>query len=211
MIFEGFRATVLLAAVAFAVSLLPALIIAIIRVYGRPWIRAPLFLVVALARGIPAVVLIVFIFFGLPYIGITFTSFVTVVLTLALVQTVYFSEVFRGALLSVGKGQFEAAYSCGLRTGQTYRYVIVPQAFSVAAPAFASSVIQLVQNTTVASVTTMRDVVGVSLDIQASTGSPAPWVPTTVLFLLLLLPLVRIVRKREARMARSKLGRGSRE
>jgi His/Glu/Gln/Arg/opine family amino acid ABC transporter permease subunit len=201
---EGLLTTLALAAVTLAVSLLPAILLAIVRIYGPRPVAGAAFVVVSVVRSIPAVVLIVFVFFGLPEFGILLSPFLSVVGTLAAVQIVYFSEVFRGALLSVGKGQFEAAYSCGLRPWQTYRYAILPQAFTIAAPAFASSLIQLVQNTTVASVTSSRDIVGVALDVQASTGSPAPWLPVTCLFLILLLPLARVVRHQEERMARAR-------
>lgn len=203
-ILHGFWVTVSLTCVTFVVSIVPAVLVAVLRLYGPKPVKALLLAFVSLVRAIPAVVLIVFIFFALPFAGILLSSFTSVVATLTAVQVVYFSEVFRGALLSVSKGQFEAAYSCGLDTREVYRRVVLPQAFAVAAPAFASSVVQLVQNSTVASVTAIRDIVGVSLNIQASTGSPSPWVPTTLLFLLLLLPLVRVVRRREGQMAQSR-------
>lgn len=108
--------------------------------------------------------------------------------------------VFRGALLSIGKGQFEAGYSIGLSTVGVYRRVVLPQAFAVAAPLFASSVIQLVQNSTVASVVGLQDLLRSTLTVQYITASPAVLLPAAGIYLLYLLPVVHLVQRMEERM-----------
>lgn len=204
VLLSGLLTTLKLTIVTFSLSLVPGLVIAIGRLYGPRVVRTPLFLVVSFIRSVPAVVGIVFVFFALPFVGVTLGSFASVVLMLTLIQSVYFSEVFRGGLLSVGKGQFEAAYACGLKAPSVYRRVVLPQAFAVAAPAFTSSIVQLVQNTTVSSVIALEDLLGASLNVQFITASPAALFPAALLYLAFLLPLVRIVRRREEKMAEAR-------
>ncbi len=201
----GLWVTIQVTLISFAVSLLPSLLMAIARTYAPRIVRVPLSVFVVVVRSIPAVVGIVFLFFALPFVGITFSSFWAVVITLTVIQTVYFSEVFRGALLSVGKGQFEAGYSVGLSTVGVYSRVVLPQAFAVAAPSFASSVIQLVQNSTVASVVGLQDLLRSALTVQYITASPAVLLPAAGIYLLFLLPMVHFVRRMEERMQKARV------
>jgi polar amino acid transport system permease protein len=205
-IWSGFLTTLALAGVTFAISLVPSLLVALARTYGPPAVRWPLFVFVTFVRAIPSIVLVVFVFFALPFAGVFLSGPVSIVFTLSLVFIAYNSEVFRAGLLSVGQGQFDAAYSVGLRRRDVLMRVVFPQAFKVAAPAFTSSIVILFQYTTIASVVAVGDLVGVSLSIQAKTGSPAPLVVAGVLYLVILLPLVRIVRRMERRSGHSRAG-----
>ena len=200
----GFWVTIQLAFVTLAVSLLPALLVALARQYGPRILQFPLIAFVSLIRSVPAVVTLVFVYFALPFTGVAFDKFYSVVFTLSLVQVVYMSEVFRGALESVERGQFEAGTSLGLGMYTILRRIVFPQTFAVAAPAFASSIIQLVQNTTIASVVALADLLGEALNVQTVTGSPAAVLASAILYLVLLLPLVRIVRMKEQDMARAR-------
>ena len=151
----------------------------------------------------PAVIGVVFIYFALPFVGITLSDFVSVVLILTVIQTVYMSEVFRAALLSVDQGQIDAGRSLGMRMPGLIRHIVLPQSLVVAAPAFASSIIQLVQNTTIASVISLYDLLGEAMSVQTVTGSSAGIMASALLYLLLLLPLVRYVRSREEQLAKA--------
>ena len=200
---QGFWITIKLGVVSFALSLLPALLVALARSYGPRVLRLPLFALVSIVRSVPAVVSVEFVYFALPFVGITLDAFFSIVLTLTAVQIVYMSEVFRGALESVDRGQFEAGYSLGLLTPSVLRLIVLPQTFTVAAPAFGSSVVQLVHNSTIASVVALPDLLGEALNLQSMTGSPAGLMWSAFLYLALLLPIVRMVRMKEDVMARA--------
>ena len=101
------------------------------------------------------------------------------------------------------KGQIDAAYACGLRTQIVLRKVILPQAALVSAPAFASSLVFLVQNTAIASAVALNDLIGSALTVQNITGSPSPLVAAGFGYLLIIVPLVRLTRRWERRMARA--------
>jgi polar amino acid transport system permease protein len=201
---DGFVVTVELAGLTFAISVIPALLVAMGRRYGPRWLDLSLLAVVTVVRSVPSVVSVVIIFFALPFVGLTFGSFVSVVIALTCVQVVYFSEVFRGGLAAIDKGQFEAAYALGMRTPAVLRRVIVPQSLAVAAPTFTSSCIQLVQNTTIAVVVALGDLLTAGLNIQTVTGNPTGLFVAALLYVLLLLPFVRLARRAERRLARAR-------
>lgn len=200
-LFDGLLTTVELAVVAFAVSLFPALLIALARSYGPRPLSVALFVVVSMVRSLPAIVSVVFIFFALPFVGITLSAFLSVVSAVAVVQAIYLSEVFRGGLAAVDPGQFEAARAVGLRTGAALRRVILPQAAVVAAPTFISANIQLVQNTTIAVAVGLGDLLSTALDIQTETGNPSALLAAALLYLLLLLPPLQLAKRYAARAA----------
>jgi polar amino acid transport system permease protein len=201
---EGLLTTIELAVVAFAVSLLPGLLIALARRYGPHPLNLALLVVVSMVRSVPAIVSVVFIFFALPFVGITLSAFMSVVSAIAVVQAIYLSEVFRGALAAVDPGQFEAARAIGLRTGPALRRVILPQAAVVAAPTFISANVQLVQNTTIAVAVGLGDLLSEALDIQTETGNPSPLLAAALLYLLLLLPPLQLAKRYTARADRAR-------
>jgi polar amino acid transport system permease protein len=165
---------------------------------------------VTIVRGTPAVVGLVFVFFALPFLGITLAPFPAVLGTLICVQVAYLSEVVRGAFQAVGRGQLEAARALGLGFGTTLVHVVGPQSVRVALPAFASSTIQLFHNTTIASLVTLPDLMGRALDVQSISGNPSPLVAIVPVYWLLLLPLTWIGRRLEQRLATSDSWIGSR-
>jgi len=193
--------TLQLATLTFFLAIVPGLLIALARRLGPRWLALPLGAMVNLVRCVPTLLTVVFIYLALPFAGITLSAFASVLLGTTFMQVVFFSEAFRGALASVGKGQFDAAYACGLRTTTVLRRVILPQAALVAAPAFASSLVLLVQNTSIASAVAVNDMIGTALNIQTNYGDPAPLVAAGIGYLVLIVPLVRLTRRWERRMA----------
>ena len=159
---------------------------------------------------LPAAFFVVFVFFALPFLGITLAPFPAVAGTLACVHVAYLSEVLRGGLHAVGRGQLEAARALGLGFGTALIHVVGPQSVRVALPALASSTIQLFHNTTIASIVTLPDLLGQALDAQSISGNPSPLVAVVPLYWLLLLPLTWAGRRAEKRLATRDTWIGSR-
>jgi His/Glu/Gln/Arg/opine family amino acid ABC transporter permease subunit len=201
LLVAGLGVTLQLAALTFSLAIGPGLLVALGRRLGPRWLALPLAAIVNLVRCVPTLLTVVFIYLALPFAGVTFSAFASVLLGTTFMQIVFFSEAFRGALAAVGKGQFDAAYACGLRTPVVLRRVILPQAALVAAPAFASSLVLLVQNTSIASAVAVNDMIGTALNIQTNYGEPAPLVAAGLGYLALIVPLVRLTRRWERRMA----------
>jgi polar amino acid transport system permease protein len=202
--------TLTLTGVALAISIVPSALVAVGREYGPRTLAWALATFVTLVRGIPAPVGLVFVFFALPFVGITLAPFPAVTAVLVCVQVVYLSEVIRGGLKAVGRGQIEAARMLGLGFGATLVHVVGPQSIRVAMPAFASSIIQLMHNTTIASLVTLPDLLGQALDEQSISGNPSPLLAVVPIYWTLLLPLTWIARRAERRLVRSETWIGSR-
>jgi polar amino acid transport system permease protein len=197
----GAGVTVALAGIALAVSIVPSALIAVGREYGPRTLAGALATLVTLVRGIPAPVGLVFVFFALPFVGITLAPFAATATILVCIQVAYLSEVIRGGLKAVGRGQVEAARTLGLGFGATLLHVVGPQSLRVATPAFASSVVQLVHNTTIASLVTLPDLLGEALDAQSIGGNPSALLVVVPIYWSLLLPLTWIARRFERRLA----------
>lgn len=200
---DGLVVTLLLSALTFALAILPALFVALGRRFGPPWFAAALAGVVNVCRSVPTVLTVVFVYLALPFAGLTLSAFASVLVSLTIMQIVYFSEVLRGGLAAVGKGQFEAAYACGLSRMIVFRKIVLPQAALVAAPAFASSLVLLVQNTSIGSAVALNDLIGAALTVQNISGQPSPLVAAALGYLFIILPLVRLTRRWERSMARA--------
>jgi polar amino acid transport system permease protein len=203
MLIEGLGVTLALSVLTLLLALLPALAVALGRRFGPRWLAVPLAGLVWLARSVPAVMLVVFIYLALPFIGPAFSAFTSALIAMVIAQLVYFSEVFRGALAAIGRGQFDAANSLGLTPLQTLTRVIIPQAAVVGAAPFASSLVLLVQNTSIASAIALSDLTQAALSVQNLTAQPSPLLAAAIGYLAIILPIVRLTRRWERRMARA--------
>jgi polar amino acid transport system permease protein len=193
--------TLELFAVTLIVSLGPAVLIAVGRLYGPRPLQHGLLALIYLVRGVPGVLAILIIFYALPFVGPTLDAFPSVVLMLTIIQVVYLSEVFRAALAAVDRGQFEAGTALGFTGPQILRLVVAPQAALVAAPAFISSCIQLMQNTTIASAVGLYDLLGRAQNLAVNYLDGSPILVVAPVYVLILLPLVRLGRRLERRLA----------
>lgn len=123
-------------------------------------------------RGTPLLVQIFIIFYGLPSIGITIDAFPAAVIGFSISVGAYSSEIIRAAILSIGKGQWEAASSVGMTRSQALRRVILPQAARVSVPPLANSFISLLKDTSLAATITMSELFQKGQQITAVTYEP---------------------------------------
>lgn len=172
MMKAGFLVSVPLMLISFALGLVVALLVALGRMSKFKLLSAICALYVWVIRGTPLLVQIFIIFYGLPSIGITFTPFVSAILALTISQGAYNSEVIRGALMGIPKGQHEAPQSLGMTKMQTLFHVIIPQAALTAVPALGNSFISLLKDTSLTSVITVVDIFATAKQISARTYKP---------------------------------------
>jgi glutamate transport system permease protein len=144
---EGLLVTLRLAVVSIALATAVGLTLALGRVAERRWIRWPVGVWIEVFRAIPLLALIVFAYLGLPRYGIRLAGFWCVVIGLTLYNSAALAEVFRAGILSLERGQWEAAASIGLRWWATMRIVILPQALRRMLPAYVSQVVTIVKDT----------------------------------------------------------------
>lgn len=156
MLKGGIIYSIPLAIIAFVLGLLIALTVALVRIVPRKslWHKV-LYMIariyVSAIRGTPMLVQLFIIFYGLPSVGIKLDPFPTAIIAFSLNVGAYASETVRAAILSIPKGQWEAGTSVGLSYAQTFRHVILPQAFRVSIPPLSNTFISLVKETSLAS------------------------------------------------------------
>uniref|UniRef100_A0A832IF10 Amino acid ABC transporter permease n=1 Tax=Pseudothermotoga hypogea TaxID=57487 RepID=A0A832IF10_9THEM len=134
ILLKGALVTIELTLAGLALGLVIAVPVSFFQVYGARVPRLVCSIYEKTFRSVPLLVLLMLIFYGLPEVGVRLDPFFACVLGLGLRSSAYQSQIFRGAILSVGKGQTVAALSIGMTRFQTFRYIVFPQAlrFSIA-------------------------------------------------------------------------------
>ncbi|WP_282582078.1 amino acid ABC transporter permease [Rhodococcus sp. HM1] len=166
---QGLWVSARLAVVGLAVGLPLGLLLAIgVGSKGRS-LRWACVGIVEIARGTPMLVVLQLVYFGLPQVNITFSSFVAAVVSIAVITAAYTSEIFRSGLAAVPHGQQDAARALGLRTADRLRYVIVPQGIRIAIPPLLNFAILIFQGTSLAFTIAVPELMAQAYGIGAST------------------------------------------
>lgn len=199
MLLKGFGNTVLLAVAVLIVGAVLGVAICLGRLYGPKWLR---FLAVAwidLFRALPILVLLILIYYALPFAGIRLSGYVSAVIALSCVFSAFTAEVFRAGIEAVPRGQVEAAQALGVPGRTIVAEIVLPQALRVAIPAHTSNSVAIAKDTSLASVVAMPDLLKQASDAQALTANPSPLIAAALLYLAVLLPAVRLVHWLERR------------
>lgn len=200
----GVMFTVPLTIISFFLGMIVAFAVAIIRVSNIRFLSGIVKFYVWIIRGTPLLVQLFIIFYGLPSIGITLSALVSAIIGFTLSVGAYGSETIRAAILSVPKGQWEAAHALGLSKGQTLLYVILPQAIKVAIPPMANSFISLVKDTSLAAAVTFTELFQVAQQITARTYEPLwLYIEAALIYLMFCSVLSVLQSKMEIRFMKS--------
>lgn len=181
----GLRFTVPLALISFSLGLILALSTALARISNFRLLVMLSKFYVWIIRGTPLLVQLFIIFYGLPAAGITLSPLTSAIIGFTISVGAYTSEVIRASILSIPKGQWEAAYSLGMTYSQALRRVILPQATRVSIPPLANSFISLVKDTSLAATITVTEMFQIAQRITASTYEPL-WLYTEAAFIYLI-------------------------
>ena len=174
VLLKGAGYTVVFALASMIGALVLGFPVAIMRMSRWAIVRWPADLYVSLMRGTPLLVQIFVIYYGLPSIGIEFTPVTAGVLALSLNAGAFLSESLRGAIQSIGQGQWRASFSLGLSYWQTLHHVVLPQALRVAVPSMSNTLISLIKDTSLVSVITMTELMLATKEVIATTFRPLP-------------------------------------
>ena len=150
-------------------------------------------------RAFPPLVLLLFIAYGLPFLGLKPPPFVAVAIAFLLNTSSYYGEILRAGIESVGAGQHEAARSTGLSRWQSLRLVVLPQAIRNVGPDLVSNTLEAVKLTSIASVVALPELLYVARQVQSVTYNATPVIAAGIIYLLLLWPLVRLLSRYERR------------
>jgi polar amino acid transport system permease protein len=157
VLLKGMVMTVQLAVLAILFGTIIGLVIALMKIDQRSWLNRIGGLYTWFFRGIPLLVQLIFLYYGLPAVGIVLTPYSAAVLGLSLCGGAYIAEIIRAGIQSIEKGQMEAALSLGMTYGQAMRRVIVPQTYRRLLPPMGNEFITLLKDVALVSVITMVD------------------------------------------------------
>ncbi|WP_341931535.1 amino acid ABC transporter permease [Streptococcus pluranimalium] len=157
VILEGLPYTLALSLIGFFLGTILGFFVALCRMsnlWPLRWLAASH---VSLMRGIPLMVLLFFIYFGLPFMGIELDAIAATIIAFTFMSSAYISEIIRSSLAAVDNGQWEAARSLGLRTPIIYRKVIIPQAIRIALPPLSNVLLDMVKSTALTAMITVPE------------------------------------------------------
>ena len=200
LLLQGLWLTVLLAIVAVPLATLLGLAIAIPYGFHRRALNLVLLVYIDFFRSFPVLVLLVLIYFGLPFLGVTLGGFAAAILALVLNNSGYYGEIFRAGIEAVPKGQSDAARALGLSPLQTGFLVILPQAIRNVVAPLASNSLELVKTTAIASLVALPELLRSARVALEQTYNPTPLMAAGVIYFLLLWPFARLVARLERRM-----------
>ncbi|HEX2836478.1 MAG TPA: ABC transporter permease subunit [Thermoanaerobaculia bacterium] len=191
--------TIVLSCAAMALAILVGVAVATGRVYGNPFVRALLTAYVEITRGTPVLLQLFVLYYGLSAI-IKLPAFVAALVGLGLNYAAYESEIYRGAMEAVPRGQLEAARILGLTEFQVFRYVRGPQAFRLALAPMTNDFVALLKDSSLVSVITVVELTKQTQIFAANIGSwVIPGLLCAGLYLAMSLPLARLARALETR------------
>lgn len=149
---NGLLLTVELSALAFVLGGIAGFIVMLGRISHQRWLRRVSLFYVQVIQGTPLLILMFIIYFGLSVFGISVPALVAAAIGMMIYSSAYLGEIWRGSVESISKTQFEAADCLGLTRWQALKDVILPQALRIATPPTVGFMVQLVKNTSLASV-----------------------------------------------------------
>ncbi|PLP60767.1 amino acid ABC transporter permease [Mesorhizobium loti] len=201
---RGLVVTLQIGVTSILCGLAGGLFLAVARLYSpavfKPFIR----IYVDFFRSIPLLVLLIVVYYALPFIGIKLSPLLSAVTALTLVSAAYTAEIFRAGIEAIPKGQFEASAALGLSNRHTMIDVILPQAIRVVIPPLTNNCINVLKDTALASVVAMPDLLKQATQAQSLAANPTPLIGAAAIYVLLLWPLVSMVARFEKRFSRGR-------
>ena len=201
LVLGGLRQTVLLCLVVIPLGLGGGLIFALVSLAPARTVRWSMIIAIDFFRAIPPLVLLIFVYSGLPFAGVRLSPTAAVAVAFFLNTSSYYGEIYRAGIESVGRGQWDAARSTGLGVAQTLAYVVLPQAVRNVLPDLVSNTVEVVKLTSIASVVALPELLYSADMARSLTFNASPIVLAAALYLIMLWPVVRLVSRLERRFA----------
>lgn len=197
---QGLWITIKLSFFSIVFGIILGLFLAVIRTLNIKPLNFFIVIYLDFMRAMPLLVLLVFVYYALPYLGITLKPYPAGILTFTMISSAYVAEIFRSGIEAIPKGQMEAARSIGMNYFQAMRFIIIPQAFKIVIPPLTNNSVNVLKDTSLASVIALPELLKQAQQIQAWKANPTPLIGATLLYLLLLIPLVKLANRLERRM-----------
>jgi len=196
---EGFALTLEIAIAVVLIGITSGLLLAIVRAFQIRPLNWLLVFMVDLLRALPQLVVIMIVYFALPYAGIQLSSIVSTIVSLAAILAAVSEEIFWAGITIVPRGQWEAARSTGLGFLTTLIYVVLPQAIRVAIPPLTNWTIAITKGTALGAAVAVPEIIGQALSVQSIVANPSPLTLGALMYLVIFAPLVQLSRWIERR------------
>jgi polar amino acid transport system permease protein len=200
-ILHGITITVEIAAAVVLTGISLGLLLAIARAFRLPPVSVVIVVFADVFRALPPLVLVLLVYFGLPNVGINLPSFAVLWLVLSLVLAAFCEEIFWAGILSIAKGQWEAARSTGLGFLGTLTYVVLPQALRLTVPPITNRTIAITKNTALGTVIGVGEILNQATTAQSFSGNATPLMMGAIAYVALFIPVVILGRFLETRFA----------
>ncbi|WP_027349790.1 amino acid ABC transporter permease [Halotalea alkalilenta] len=186
----GFAKTLWLALLVIVTGVLSGLLLALSRCLGFRPLNFIIKQTIDVIRALPPLVLMIVLYFGLPYTGMRLSGFTVAWLSLSLVLMAFAEEIFWASIRAIHKGQFEAARSTGLTFAQAMQHVLLPQAMRISIPPLTGRLIAVTKNTALASAIAVPELLGTAITVQSSAANTTPLMMAAIGYLIMIYPLV---------------------
>lgn len=199
LLLKGLWVTVKLGVVSIIAGLALGLLLALIRLYAAQPVQLLVRIYIDIFRSLPLLVLLIIVYYALPFVGIRMSPFWSAMSALTMVSGAYTAEIFRAGIQAIPKGQFEASQALGLGYRHMMVDVILPQAVKIVIPPLTNNSINVVKDTALASVVAMPDLLKQATQAQALAANPSPLILAAIIYVAFLWPLVAAVSRMERR------------
>jgi polar amino acid transport system permease protein len=201
LLLMGLRQTILLCLTVIPLGLVGGMIFALLSRSAVGPVRWAAVIGIDFFRAVPPLVLLIFVYSGLPFVGVRPSPLAAVAISFFLNTSSYYGEIYRAGIESIGLGQWDAARSTGLTVSQTLGYVVLPQAVRNVLPDLVSNTVEVVKLTSIASVVALPELLYSADMARSVTFNNSPLVLAAAMYLIMLWPIVRLVSRLERRIA----------
>jgi polar amino acid transport system permease protein len=200
-IMKGMLVTIEIALAVVLTGLALGLLLAVIRTWRILPLNALIVAFVDMFRALPPLVLVLLVFFGLPNVGINLPSFAVLWLVLSLVLAAFAEEIFWAGILSIPKGQWEAARSTGFGFLPTLTYIVLPQAIRLTVPPITNRTLAITKNTALGTVIGVPEILSQATTATSFSANATPLMMGAAAYIVLFIPVVALGRWIETRFA----------
>lgn len=201
LLLMGLRQTIVICLIVIPLGLAGGLAFALLSRASLSPVRWAAVVAIDFFRAVPPLVLLIFVYSGLPFAGLRPSPFAAVGIAFLLNTSSYYGEIYRAGIESIGLGQWDAARSTGLTLSQTLAYVVLPQAMRNVLPDLVSNTVEVVKLTSIASVVALPELLYSADMARSVTFNSSPLVLAAAIYLIMLWPIVRLVSRLERRIA----------
>ena len=201
LLLMGLRQTIVICLMVIPLGLAGGLAFALLSRTSLSPVRWAAVVAIDFFRAVPPLVLLIFVYSGLPFAGLRPSPFAAVGIAFLLNTSSYYGEIYRAGIESIGLGQWDAARSTGLTLSQTLAYVVLPQAMRNVLPDLVSNTVEVVKLTSIASVVALPELLYSADMARSVTFNSSPLVLAAAIYLIMLWPIVRLVSRLERRIA----------